>query len=158
MTEKVSTGGRPGFDRIEMGKKFVEWARDNPEALTVPMFTTLHGFSSDTFFTWAKEDRGFRQYYLVGKELIGINRLRSTMSDEDRKLTQHIYLKTLYHFDMDCKMDDREEKRFEAELKADNSAVDTSIEDGLNKLMGQLSRLQSDRKSASINSSEESKS
>ncbi len=107
--------GRPQtYDRIAVGKEFIQWVKDHPDCLTVPHFTTAQGYSSDTLITWCNEDNEFRQYYMLAKELIGINRLNLMCIG---KLDTNVYLKNERRFDCDHKNDWKQEKEFESNLK-----------------------------------------
>lgn len=106
--------GRPQeYDRIQIGKDFVKWATDNPEALTVPMFTSTIGLNSGMFRNWSRLDEDFRALFLEGKELIGINRLKAAQTD---LLDNSIYRAHIGNYDIDINEYMREEKTFEANL------------------------------------------
>lgn len=122
----VNVGGRPReYDRIAVGKEFVQWAKDHPDCLTVPHFTTAKGYSTPRLIAWSHEDDGFREYYIEAKEIIGLNRLNATRIDEDlseiKALDKTIYLRHVGNFDSDKRSFDREEKAFEASIKQKES-------------------------------------
>lgn len=136
-----NNGGRQGLDREKIAIEFIEWAKDNPEALTVPSFCAPRGFSSDTMQTWAKESEEFRRAFNTGKELIGLNRLKATLvnkqNDEDKsKLDKSIYMQTIGNYDLDIRAYQREEKQFEASLKNDDSKQISSINFKVNYASG----------------------
>ncbi|HET6457266.1 MAG TPA: hypothetical protein VFG24_00100 [Nitrosopumilaceae archaeon] len=111
-------------DREQIARDFIEWATDNPQALSVPMFAAPRGLHSEMMMNWAREDDEFRRSYYIGKELIGINRLKATMvnkENESNRLERGIYCQTLGNYDLDVREYQREEKRFEASLKNDDS-------------------------------------
>ena len=69
--------GRPRFDRMKIVNDFVEWAKNNPNAWTVPQFATSIGINSGMMNQWAAiegEDSEFTRAFILGKELIGVNR------------------------------------------------------------------------------------
>jgi len=110
--------GRPKeYDRIQIGRDFVKWATNNPDALTVPMFAVSIGLYSEKFRAWAKEDPEFRSLFMEGKEQIGINRLKSTLATTGPKLDSSIYRAHVGNYDTDINLYMREEKEFEADLK-----------------------------------------
>lgn len=106
--------GRPPYDKIALGKEFVEWATNNPEALTVPMFAVSKGLHSGIMRAWAKEDKEFSSLFQEGKEQIGINRLRSSQSGQ---LDSSIYRAHVGNYDIDINEYMREEKKFDSDLK-----------------------------------------
>lgn len=112
--KNIMAGGRPPYDKMQIVKDFIEWATDNPEALTVPGFTTTIGINSGMMRAWAAEDTEFSALYNIGKEQIGLNRLR-----ESRKgtLDNAIYRGHVGNFDCDINQYMREEKAYEASLK-----------------------------------------
>lgn len=116
MTDNL--GGRPQeYDRMQIGRDFVKWATNNPEALTVPMFAVSIGLHSGMMRNWAKDDIGFRSLFMEGKEQIGINRLKSTLATTGTKLDSSIYRAHVGNYDTDINLYMREEKEFEADLK-----------------------------------------
>ena len=120
----VNVGGRPReYDRIAVGKQFVQWVKDHPDCLTVPHFTTANGYATHRLIEWAKEEQEFREYYMEAKELIGLNRLNATRIREEnsdlKPLDKTIYLRHVGNFDSDKRNFDREEKLFESKLKTD---------------------------------------
>ena len=127
ITKPKNTVGRPQeYDRIQIGKDFVQWAKDHPDCLTVPHFTTANGLTTNRLLCWYDEDPEFRVYYLEAKEQIGINRLNATRLTEENEtiqgkkaLDKTIYLRHVNNFDPDKRRFDREEKTFEAQLRKD---------------------------------------
>lgn len=125
MQELKKSVGRPQeYDRIEVGKKFVKWAKDHPDCLTVPHFTSNNGLTTTRLLTWYDDDSEFRVYYLEAKEQIGINRLNATRITQENEtlqgkkaLDKTIYLRHVNNFDPDKRRFDREEKKFESDLK-----------------------------------------
>lgn len=114
----VNLGGRPKeYDRIQIGKDFVNWATNNPEALTVPMFAVSIGLHSGIMRNWAREDEGFRALFMQAKEQIGINRLKATLSTSETKLDSSIYRAHVGNYDADINQYMREEKEFESSLR-----------------------------------------
>lgn len=142
--------GRPReFDRKQIAKQFVEWALSDPEAWTVPMFTTKMGFSSDMMHRWAADDEEFALAFRTGKEIIGVNRLRaSVIQGEDKpKLDRSIYLKCLGNYDIDINLYERGERKFDIETKANVDrdtlkTVNSDIVDRLDRMHNQMSSLQ----------------
>lgn len=140
-------GGRPKeYDRLAVGKEFIQWAKDHPDCLTVPHFTTANGYSTPRLLEWVKEDPQFREYYTQAKEQIGINRLNATMNiDPDRRtLDKTIYLRHVGNFDPDKRAFDREEKEFESNLKKEEAANIPPLQDQLTKddvIMRQQARI-----------------
>lgn len=138
MNEQEKPFGRPReYDRIQVGKNFVQWAKDHPDCLTVPHFTTQNGLTTTRLLTWYDDDPDFRVYYLEAKEQIGINRLNATRLTETNEelsgkkaLDKTIYLRHVNNFDPDKRKFDREEKAYEAELKKGilNSNLDIIVE------------------------------
>jgi hypothetical protein len=113
----VHPGGRPReHDRIAIGKALVQWTKDHPDCLTVPHFTCANGHDIDMLIRWRKEDLEFRRYYIEAKQQIGLNRLLASQND---LLDKTIYLRHVNNFDEDIKDFDREEKAYEASLKAE---------------------------------------
>ena len=120
----MPAGAPRKYDREQIAIDFIEWARDNPNALSVPMFATSIGLNSQMLLNWCLEDDQFRVSYNTAKELIGINRLKATLTykeDGAFKLEKSIYTQTLGNYDLDVREYQREEKRFEASLKNDES-------------------------------------
>jgi hypothetical protein len=114
-------GGRPQeYDRIKIGKDFVKWATNNPEALTVPMFCVSIGLHSGIFRNWSRETEEFRALFLEGKEQIGINRLRSSQSG---LLDSSIYRAHVGNYDTDINEYMREEKKFDSDLRKQEEGV-----------------------------------
>ena len=114
-------GPKPKHDRLQILKDFVEFAKDNPNCLTVPMYTTTIGINSEMLMHWIKEDLELRQYYLTAKEYIGLNRLKATLRNEEtegRRLDKTIDLQHVGNFDLDIKAHNREEKEFESKLRS----------------------------------------
>lgn len=111
------TFGRPAFDRMQIGKEFVEWAKDNPEALTVPCFTAYRDMTSDILMQWAMEDKDFSKLYRQGLELIGINRLKMSMGDKPA-MSQAVYLKSIRRYDKTEQKEWEKDVEFEAQAKA----------------------------------------
>lgn len=117
--------GRPSeYDKIQIGKDFIEWVKTHPDCLTVPHFTTSNGYSTSRMMAWCNEDPEFREYYMEAKEHIGINRLNATRiieNDEElnhkKALDKTIYLRHVNNFDPDMRAFDREEKAYEAKIK-----------------------------------------
>lgn len=124
MTKK-NLGGRPQeYDRIQVGKDFVQWAKDHADCLTVPHFSTQNGVPTHRMLKWYDEDEEFRYYYLEAKEQIGINRLNATRITQENEnnlgkkaLDKTIYLRHVNNFDPDARKHDREEKKYESDLK-----------------------------------------
>ena len=120
--------GRPGLDKIKIGQDFVKWATDNIDALTVPQFASKQGIVSTTMIHWCHEDEEFKQLYMRAKELIGINRLKSSMLPGPvPKLSDNVYQKTLWHYDLDIKHEVREDKNFDASLAKDDKQKGTVL-------------------------------
>ena len=117
------TAGRPGYDRIQIGKDFVEFATNNPDCLTVPYFALTKGLSSDTMITWCKENDEFRQLYRRAKEIIGINRLLATQDEAEIKIDTSLYKGTIHHYDYDVLEDIHQEKIFESNLRKQEEGV-----------------------------------
>lgn len=118
-------GGRPQeYDRIQIGKDFVKWATNNPEALTVPMFATSIGLHSGIMRNWSRESDEFRVLFLEGKEQIGINRLRASQMET---LDNSIYRAHVGNYDIDINEYMREEKTFESDLRKKEDAKPTEI-------------------------------
>lgn len=121
----VHPGGRPQeYDRIQVGKDFVEWATDNLDALTVPMFAGTIGIHSGIMRNWAREDAEFRALFMAGKEQIGINRLRAAQQD---LLDPSIYRGHIGNYDSDINEYIREEKTFDSSLKKEEESKPTQI-------------------------------
>lgn len=122
-----NTGRPKEYDRIQIGKEFVEWAKDNPEALTVPMFAVSKGMHSGIMRNWARECEEFRALFQEGKEQIGINRLRATQTDT---LDASIFRAHIGNYDVDINEYVREEKTFDANLSKE---VNQSVSDNTMK-------------------------
>ncbi len=119
-------GGRPReYDRMKIVHEFVEYARNNPDCLTVPCFTTTIGITSGKMREWAGECEEFRLAFHEGKELIGINRLKAVAKEQ---LERSMYSQVVGNFDIDINMYIREEKRYESSLKAQENQAITDIE------------------------------
>lgn len=125
--------GRPReYDRLQVGKDFVQWAKTHPDCLTVPHFTTQYseGLTTARMLAWYDEDPEFREYYKEAKEQISINRLNATrITDEEAQLSgkkaldKTIYLRHVNNFDPDKRKFDREEKAYEYSLKSASEAT-----------------------------------
>jgi len=127
----IGNSGRPSqYDLEKVGKDMIVWATNNPKALTVPQFAVSIGVHSSTMIRWCKENQEFQESYMIAKELIGINRLNSTMNQEKDKprLEGNIYLKTIGNYDGDVHNYLHDEKTYEAELKADKDQKTTPIQ------------------------------
>lgn len=112
-----TTSGRPPLDKISIGKEFIKWATNNPEALTVPMFAVTKGLHSGILRAWAKDSEEFAALFIEGKEQIGINRLKATLSETKNKLDPSIYRAHIGNYDQDIKAEMREDKEFESSLR-----------------------------------------
>jgi hypothetical protein len=142
--------GRPSYDRMKIVNDFVNWARTNPDAWTVPQFAVEIGINSGMMNEWAAADEEFSRAFSQGKEYIGINRLKSAIpkSGEDKaKMDRGIYLRGIGNYDKDQNIHDREEKQFEIECKAkvdkdSNTNANADIVDRLDKTLSQISSLQ----------------
>jgi hypothetical protein len=108
------TAGRPAYDKMAIGREFVKWATNNPDALTVPMFAVSKGLHSGILRAWALEDKEFSALFKEAKEQIGINRLRSSQSGQ---LDSSIYRAHIGNYDIDLNEYIREEKKFDSDLK-----------------------------------------
>lgn len=119
-------GGAPRIhDRMKIVQDFVEFARNNPTCLTVPMFTSTIGISSALMRKWASECSQFSATFDLGKEIIGINRLNAT---NEKLLERSIYSQVIGNYDLDVNIYQREEKRFESELrKKEESSKQTTF-------------------------------
>ena len=151
------------YDRDKIAQDFIAWAKDNPNALSVPMFATSIGLNSEMLLNWSKEDPEFRRAYNTGKELIGINRLKATMvskEDEGKRLEKSIYTQTLGNYDLDVREYQREEKKFEASLKNDDShLIDKSHIEGMEAVLALMKQRQSSaRKAEEISNNSDTKS
>lgn len=162
--------GRPRFDRMKIVQDFVNWAKTNPDAWTVPQFATSIGINSLMMNKWADqegEDSEFTIAYIRGKELIGINRLYAAMLQEGQekpKMDRTMYLRGLGNYDKDQCCYEREERKFDIECKAKTEketsvTANAEIVDRLDKTLNQISSLQeSVRNSAESNINKEQKS
>lgn len=151
--------GRPRYDRMKIVQDFVDWARNNADAWTVPQFATSININSGMMNQWAAqegEDSEFSRSFILGKELIGINRLKASMirPGQDKPLMDRgIYLKAVGNFDRDINIYERGERKFDIECKAKvdkdaSSLANVDVKDRLDKTLIQLLSLQSDLKSA----------
>lgn len=125
----VHPGGRPKeYDRIQIGKDLVEWARNNPMALTIPMFATSIGLHSQVLRKWCTESEQFHALYMQAKEIIGINRFNCTQENAPFKIDNSLHTKTMHHYDYDILEDIHQEKIFESNLRRqEEGAKQTSI-------------------------------
>lgn len=118
--------GRPReYDRSKIGDDLIEWARTNPDCLTIPHFATSIGLHSRILINWCEQDSEFREKYMIAKEIIGLNRLKATRNEDEsiqKRLDKSIYMQTLHHFDYDTKHDVREDKKYENDLKIASNA------------------------------------
>lgn len=120
-----TNSGRPKeYDRIQIGKDFVKWATNNPEALTVPMFAVSIGLHSGILRNWSRENEEFRALFIEAKEQIGVNRLRASQKD---MLDASIYRAHIGNYDVDLNEYIREEKSFDASLRKEAEAKPTQI-------------------------------
>ncbi len=162
--------GRPAHDRMKIVNDFVNWARTNPDAWTVPQFATSIGINSLMMNKWAAqegEDSDFTTAFIQGKELLGMNRLNASIlkpGQEKPTMDRGIYLRGLGNFDRDQSTYEREERKFDIECKAktdkeSNVTANADIVDRLDKTLDQISSLQeSVRNNAEININKEQKS
>ncbi len=131
--------GRPGLDIIAIGKDFVKWATDNPEALTVPVFSGTIGIHSGIMRNWAAQSPEFNALFKEGKDQIGLNRLRMTLGGG---MDNGIYKQNMGNYDIDANEYMREEKVFEANLSRDTQeAVNDKIMDSYSQFHDQLRSL-----------------
>ncbi len=145
-------GGAPRvYDRIQIGKDFVKWATNNPEALTVPMFACTIGMHSGVMRDWAKDCIEFNALFIQGKEQIGINRLKATLSNAEIRLDPSIYRAHVHNYDQDLKCENREEKMFDASLKVED------IEKNSPEVIGKLEQMMKLMKNNQERSIEENK-
>jgi hypothetical protein len=146
--------GRPRFDRMKIVNDFVEWAKNNPNAWTVPQFATSIGINSGMMNQWAAiegEDSEFTRAFILGKELIGVNRLQSSVlkpGQDKPSMDRGIYLRGIGNFDKDQCLYERGERKFDIECKAkvdkeEKKHVDTELVERLDKTFDQLSEIQS---------------
>lgn len=118
------TAGRPKeYDRIKIGHDLVEWARNNPLALTIPMFATSIGMNSSILRKWCNENEEFRSLYMQAKELVGINRFNCTQEGSGFKIDNTLHTKTMHHYDYDILEDIHQEKIFESNLRRQEEGV-----------------------------------
>lgn len=125
-----NSGKPPQYDYVKVGKEFVEWALNNPDAFTVPQFSAPRGISSDMFWKWAESNDEFRRLFNIGKEIIGINRLKASINKDENgnaKLDRSIYMKTLHHYDFDFRKGERDEKQFESNLKVEENKPQSNV-------------------------------
>lgn len=159
--------GRPAYDRMKIVNDFVNWAKTNPDAWTVPQFAVEIGINSGMMNEWAAADEDFSRSFRQGKEYLGINRLKAAIpkSGEDKpKMDRGIYLRGIGNYDTDQNIYERGERKFDIECKAktekeNNVTANADIVDRLDKTLDQISSLQdSVRKSAAskINKDEKS--
>lgn len=132
MTSVPSNAGRPReYDRLKIGDDLIEWAKNNPDCLTIPHFATSIGLHSRILINWCEQDSEFRDKYMLAKEIIGLNRLKATRIEDEsvqKRLDKSIYMQTLHHFDYDTKHDVREDKKYENDLKiASNAPANQNI-------------------------------
>ncbi len=117
------------YDRDKIADDLIEWAKNNPDCLTIPHFATSIGLNSEILLNWCKDDDEFRRKYKTAKEIIGLNRLNATRivdETEKKRLDKSIYQGTLHHFDYDSKYDMRDEKKFESSLRKDEEGAKQS--------------------------------
>ena len=127
------------YDRMQVGRDFVDWATNNPEALTVPMFAVSIGLHSGIMRNWSRESEDFRVLFMEGKEQIGINRLNSSLSG---MLDNSIYKAHVGNFDTDINEYMREEKVFDANLSKDTQeSVSKEVMNSFNQFHDQLRSL-----------------
>lgn len=127
------------YDRMQVGRDFVDWATNNPEALTVPMFAVSIGLHSGIMRNWALECPEFRALFQEAKEQIGINRLKSTLSGV---MDNGIYKQVVGNYDTDINEYIREEKKFDAKLSKDTQeAVSDKIMNSYGQFHDQLRSL-----------------
>ncbi len=140
ITDKHPGGAPRLYDRMKIAKDFIEYVKSHPDCLTVPCFTTTIGIDSGMMRRWALECEEFRTAFNQGKELIGINRLNATRSNQ---LERSIYSQVVGNFDIDINEYQREEKKFESTLKKDEQiAVSDSEVQKFSQLRKQLNELQ----------------
>ncbi len=135
------------YDRLKVGRDFVDWATNNPEALTVPMFAVSIGLHSGIMRNWATECPKFHALFKEGKEQIGINRLNSSMGGV---LDNSIYKAHIGNYDVDINEYMREEKTFDANLsKATQESVNEKIVESYGQFHNQLKNLRNNYSSSS---------
>lgn len=115
---QLSVGRPKEYDRIKIGQDFLKWAKENPDAFTVPMFAATIGLHSGILRNWSRESEEFRVLFMAAKEQIGINRLKATLENSIVKLDNSIYRAHVGNYDVDINEYMREEKEFESSLKA----------------------------------------
>lgn len=150
-------GGRPQeYDRIQIGHDFIKFAKENPDCLTVPGFTSTIGLHSGMLRNWARECNSFRALFLEGKEIIGLNRLRATRQDSPFRLDQGIYRQVAGNYDVDINEYMHEEKEFDAALERKDSVAYTQEDKAkLDKINNQLSSMSEALKSSRTSKSKE---
>jgi hypothetical protein len=126
------SGRQKEHDRMKIVNDFIEWAKNNPDALTVPQFAVTVGIHSGMMVNWAAEDKFFREAYNIGKEYIGNNRLKATLNYNSKeengklKLEKSIYTQTLGNYDLDVRNYQREERKFDHDMKKAEETQGTS--------------------------------
>lgn len=151
--ESSNPVGRPRYDRMKIVKDFVEWAKTNHDAWTVPQYATSIGINSLMMNQWAAqegEDSEFSIAFIQGKEIIGMNRLKASIpreGDDKPLMDRGIYLRGLGNYDKDINVYERGERKFDIETKANVDrdtlkTVNTEIVERLDRMHNQMSSLQ----------------
>lgn len=159
---------RPPEEMIALGEEMIQWVKEHPEILHLSEWYTIHkGFIYNEWKVYIK-CKEFYPYYEQALKLVGRKYL-----DKDSKVRdgishrwQRVYFKDLKEeedADHQEKLDrelDHKVKLLKEEMKAkaEHGLVGEDVQEAYDKLIDQLSSLQSDRKSAKSNISKEAKS
>lgn len=143
-------GGRPReYDRLEIAQQMVDYAKNNPDCLTVPTFAITVGIPTYKLRIWASECEKFRTLFLTARDIIAQNRLNSTLAGV---LDSSIYRGTNHYYDYDIRDEIREEKTFDSGLRIQEKAGDAPTaaeEEAFKKVMAYYSNLNSSDKTNS---------
>lgn len=116
--------GRPSVDLIQMAKDLVEWSYQ-PDALNLIGFSSPRRMSVTKLPEWAEKNVAFREALNLAKENIGLNRFKAANSGT---MLQQFYTRTEGQYDPLYHRYDREEKKFESDLrKQEDGAKATTI-------------------------------
>lgn len=146
--------GRPHRDLVALAAQMREWA-DREDSMNLLGFTGVSKVVPSLILKYSKENEDFRVAYEEVKAIVGERRERKLSSGELHVKAYDLNSKV---YDQYLKDEHREEIRYAEEVKAASNSVDEETKQGFNKMMTYIESLQSERKIAPINNSEESKS
>lgn len=144
-------GGRPPFEgKDQLFKDLIEWAK-KPDSINLCKFccTREPPLAPSLLIKWSKEKEEFGEAYEAAKTFIGARREELLTAN---KLHVKAYDVNANTYDRFLKEERREEKEYEAQLaKQKEQQHPAEVTQAFEKVVEQISQLQSNSKTAEIN-------